>query len=350
MASFSEYRAGQRRSQAESNGDEVQNHIPEIADVTEIAAKYGGPPKTIRTGTQMKQNQTANSKFSDHALVLRRRVKPERPELEPQKTLEIWSPKLQEWFRCVAVKCTAVNLFQNPIQIEDPFAEIYHYREAVAQAIHSENTPEDLKVEIKLLQAFQAQFMSLSIKGVSEVTAKQCITFEWLWALFPPGETVILQNQRAESTSVYMCAVVESYTTIKFRDGPTFWKLTVVHFGFDGSEFGKVRREHVYESFSTITEIQSLPVYPLSYHRNAKDMQEKLIERGRTYVYLCEQSGKSSSNGTHWEYEGPIWTSICTTDPNREYSPNAKKEDKSGGFYNIPDTYVSLSRLKVDKY
>ncbi|RSL98257.1 hypothetical protein CEP52_010449 [Fusarium oligoseptatum] len=140
---------------------------------------------------------------------------------------------------------TTIRLSHDPIIIPEPFMEVYHCREKILQALKVEEN-NILKVELQLLVNFQDQYMTETIKTIDQFITNGYIEFEWLWAIFPPGELVVIENVSASDVPIQWCAVVKAFEFRTLDSGVQVWTLTVIHTGFNGLRLGKNRnRAHV---------------------------------------------------------------------------------------------------------
>jgi len=224
----------------------------------------------------------------------------------------------------------------DPIVINKPFKEVFWFRKQIDLAITDTHEP-DLKAELKLFKEFEREYMQTSITDITTFQNTGKISLEYLWALFRPGETIVLQNTRASWTPVSWCATVKSFEYVTAKGTVDGWKLVYWWTGFNGRKFGPIEGRETFGTFSGIVEISSLPAFPLGFHTDETRLKETLIRDGREYQRLCQESlpskdlEKFGRTGAHRRYAGPLWT------------PRQPPESRDGcQFYDVPSHEVCV--------
>ncbi|KAI9037414.1 ATP-binding protein [Aspergillus affinis] len=137
-----------------------------------------------------------------------------------------------------------------------------------------------LKVLLKYLDTDYAE----TKKTLYPLLEANMITFELLWALFKPNTiayTPTYGNQDEPRAFKIEYASKES----SFMKGQ-WYSVEGRYLEYDGKTFGMGTMAADVESFKGARKITSLGCYPLKYHREAEDVQAKLIERGKKFVAL----------------------------------------------------------------
>ncbi|EEU39964.1 uncharacterized protein NECHADRAFT_39190 [Fusarium vanettenii 77-13-4] len=227
----------------------------------------------------------------------------------PKLQLEIQSDTLRRGFALIAQNMTTIRLSHDPIIIPEPFMEVYHCRGKIQQALKAEES-DILRAELQLLVDFQDQYMKETIKTIDQFISNGYIEFEWLWAIFPPGELVVIENVSASDAPIQWCAIVKAFEFKTLDSGAQVWSLTLMHTGFNGLRLGKTETKLSFPAFSNNIGISRLPAYPLKYCKDEIWVQQEAIRRGRSYETYCLASSraKESPVGTPMWHAGPIWT------------------------------------------
>ncbi|MCJ1431655.1 hypothetical protein MMC27_001010 [Xylographa pallens] len=110
------------------------------------------------------------------------------------------------------------------------------------------------------------------------------ITFDLLWALFKSGEIAYCP---VYSTPDLPRAFKVEYATKEssFMKG-TWYEIEGKYLEYDGKSFGMGTMEVEVEAFKNARPINSLPCYPMRYHKDPEALRRTLIERGRKFVGL----------------------------------------------------------------
>ncbi|KAL2693469.1 hypothetical protein Neosp_000029 [[Neocosmospora] mangrovei] len=173
-------------------------------DVKEIT-QDGCILTVMKTEMTFKQERQRRGRFGEFSLLLRRTMD-NKSNVKPRLQLEIQSNTLRQEFAQMAENMTTIRLSHDPIVIPEPFIEVYHCREKIREALKFAKN-DILQAELQLLVNFQDQYMAEAIKTIDQFMASGSIEFEWLWAIFPPGELVVIENISASDAPIQWCAV-----------------------------------------------------------------------------------------------------------------------------------------------
>ncbi|MCJ1282180.1 hypothetical protein MMC26_001503 [Xylographa opegraphella] len=110
------------------------------------------------------------------------------------------------------------------------------------------------------------------------------ITFDLLWALFKSGEIAYCP---VYSTPDLPRAFKVEYATKEssFMKG-TWYEIEGKYLEYDGKSFGMGTMEVEVEAFKNARPINSLPCYPIKYHKDPETLRKTLVDRGRKFVGL----------------------------------------------------------------
>ncbi|RSL74178.1 hypothetical protein CEP53_000481 [Fusarium sp. AF-6] len=313
-ANFSAYSAILNKTKTSAGNDDGTNKPDadypfnqSFEDVKEIM-QDGYTLTVMKTQMTFRQEHERRGRFSEYSLLLRRKMDV-KSNARPKLQLEIQSDTLRRGFALIAQKMTTIRLSHDPIIIPEPFMEVYHCREKIQQALNVEEN-NILKAELQLLVNFQDQYMTETIKTIDQFITNGYIEFEWLWAIFPPGELVVIENVSASDVPIQWCAVVKAFEFRTLDSGVQVWTLNVIHTGFNGLRLGKTETELTFPAFSNNIGITRLPAYPLKFCKDEIRVQQEAIRRGRDYEKYCLASSRSKEApiGTPMWHAGPVWT------------------------------------------
>ncbi|KAK1489733.1 AAA family ATPase [Colletotrichum cuscutae] len=262
----------------------------------------------MKNSSSFKRMGANKRKFGEYSLLLRQIVDT-KINFRPRTQLEIQSLSLRQAFATIAQNFTSIRRAQDPIIISEPYIEIYHCSKMIEDQF-TKSTDSNLKSELKLLLDFKETYMRDTINTIKGIESDRRIEYEWLWAIFPPGELVIIENNSATTAPIYWCTVLKTFEFQKNEAGMPTWCITVRHTGYNGVKFGSAETKYIFSAFSDNMPVNHLPAYPLRFCDSQEIVRENAICRGNLYEAYCLASSKSSGNsmGTPKWHNGPIWT------------------------------------------
>ncbi|KLU90668.1 hypothetical protein MAPG_10520 [Magnaporthiopsis poae ATCC 64411] len=310
-------------------------------DVTEHWLSPNEPGECVPTG-QISNTAVSRRRYGENSLLLRRIIVPQK---QPKLQLEIQSTSLQKAFRAITGDLASLNVNANPIVIQAPYYELYHFREELKAAFDATKL-EGLKKELQLFFDFEDEHMSraLNLREIEDhlQPPRPTIQFEHLWALFKPHELILLQTVTPASSTVQSCGVLEKYWIDQGTDGLA-WFIQVRHMDFDGERFGVVQETFKFPAFNGVLDVDSLPAYPLSFCTDQHGVRKALAETSKTYIELCKgvpaSPSKTRTKGCLRDYHGPAWVQ----------RPDSRYGDRKNGMrlFDPPEDMIS-GRVLVD--
>ena len=308
-----------------------------LCDITQYWLSDNEPGDCALTGQIASSRASTQRRFGDNSLLLRRNVYSYTTDRKPELQLEIQSDHLQRIFRQVAPHLRTTNVHANPIIIKAPYHELYHFRNEVADAGPSPDSPlsaeaKGCQADLDVLQKFVDETLGQAIAEIEALKSSRKTSMEYLWAIFKPGELVLLRRQGSDGQLETCCGILQSYYTKKDEAGNPIWCLKVQNLAFENGCFGVVEQEHQFELISGQVDILTLPAYPLEYCTDPEGIKSDLARRGRVFIGLC-QSTKGDGVPIHMAYEGPVWI-------------QRKRWERSGcEFFDSPERMVRQSNL-----
>ncbi|KAJ4287702.1 hypothetical protein N0V90_012405 [Kalmusia sp. IMI 367209] len=158
----------------------------------------------------------------------------------------------------------------------------------------------DRHIEV-LLQYLQQQ-STINFPHVRKNWSKSIPTtnFKTLWILFKPGSEVYVRERG--QLNAYIIERVEGISR-SYEDQPQPYKIVMWNIDFDGERLGRSVKEIQIPVFDDDREIASLPVFPVRFYQDnseGKPLQEKLIERGKTFVQAVTRPTYRDFTGTNF--------------------------------------------------
>lgn len=151
----------------------------------------------------------------------------------------------------------------------------------------------DLEVAIHFVLVEHARTFA-DIRELGAAASGPCITFDTLWAIFPPSMLVYTRHVQTEQDMVLRTRVFDIERT---QEG-VFAIVMSYCVSNDGNSFGLAGRVHRIPAFEGTMRIQDLPIFPLHYHDRQGGIRRHAIERGKRFANLGEKYyGETSGPG-----------------------------------------------------
>ena len=112
------------------------------------------------------------------------------------------------------------------------------------------------------------------------------ITFELIWALFPPNEVIFAPHHGHLYQDQALCLSTTSYE--KRQNGSRFFNVCGKIISHDGRRFGWGILAIEIDEYEGARKITSLPVHPLHFQPDMESMKRQLIARGRRYIQIIQ--------------------------------------------------------------
>lgn len=135
---------------------------------------------------------------------------------------------------------------------------------------------------LDLLTSFLQQYFTSIIITLPTLLEKAEITFDLLWALFPPNTLVYTTCHYSEEPK---CLIFDFGEERILKKGK-FYVIQCRYLDFNGKVLGQVMSNLLIPEYRGAKPISSLEVYPLEYHTEKAKVQSELVDRGRRFVSL----------------------------------------------------------------
>jgi hypothetical protein len=313
-----------------------QGYNGRLCDITQLWQSESEPGECFLTGQTAASRSLTKTRFGNNSFLVRRNVFSYSTDKKTEVQLEIQSETLQDIIGEVAPHLrSTVNLEARPIIIKAPYHELYHFRDEIAAANLSSgafSAKQDLvKIELETLQKFIVEIFGRMIPEIEAFKSCRKISMEYLWAIFKPGEPVLLRRQDPSGELETCCGILQSYFDDKRSDGSMIWCLRIRYMSLEGGRFGVVERQYEFDVFLGQMDISTLPAYPLKYCTHPERTKIDLARRGKVFIDLC-RNGPAIGAPTHKTYNGPVWIH------RKDWEPDGCK------FFDSPERTVSHAR------
>ncbi|GKZ86753.1 hypothetical protein AnigIFM56816_002352 [Aspergillus niger] len=246
-------------------------------------------------------------RFSKTAMVVRRVIS--KQGMVSHVEIDIRSPPLQALFRDIFEDVEGLELNKSP-----PMAspEVFFWAAPDLMRIkeeekQKENPNQQLINDIGTALQFVEEDFGAQISSLKSLMSENQITWDLLWAIFPPREVIISPRFGLMSEEQAFNLKMSSYQSRP--NGQQYFSASADVIKHDGQDFGKATME---------LEIDK-------YHDEESAVRERLIARGRKFVALLEQPA-------------------C-----RDYTAaNGVKEYERANGDSVPEKFNALGRVMVD--
>ena len=181
---------------------------------------------------------------------------------------------------------------------------LYHYLAQLETSRENSGVvTEEAKPHLDLLIRYLHTYFESILRTLPRLLKHGEITYDLLWALFPPMTTVYSVCDDSEQER---CTVLDSIQEMETMSKEKYFHLSTYFIDYNGTKFGKVFQGLKIPEFTGVKRIQSLDAFPLIYHEKVAEVKLALINRGRRYVSLpavhhCSYSGLAHVKRPHPE-------------------------------------------------
>jgi hypothetical protein len=181
---------------------------------------------------------------------------------------------------------------------------LFHAREGLASRVKAEEakeTPNKAVVdELGVALQYITQDYASTQASLDSLSEHDEISFDLIWALFPPNTTVYTKNNLLREDQVCKLQKGE-YGSLP--SGGRFFELNLRYISHDGDKLGWAEQTMHISSFEGAKKVCNLNVVPLSKLPTKDVLCAELKKRGKRYLELLD-----APNGTYQEYTGAAVT------------------------------------------
>ena len=146
---------------------------------------------------------------------------------------------------------------------------------------------DDLVDDLKVLLRFIVEDYEMLNQSVQSLISAGEITWDLLWALFPPN---VLVYHYHELTGPHQILRFRTMKKEKRLTEPPQWVFSCDIIADDGEKFGVAKEpiELAVPEFKGAWSIEDMLLFPLSRHKDAEKLRSEALERGKRYVAIKE--------------------------------------------------------------
>jgi hypothetical protein len=177
---------------------------------------------------------------------------------------------------------------------------LFHAREGLASRVKAEEAKETpnkaLVDELGVALQYIAQDYASTQASLASLSEHEEVTFDLLWALFPPNTTVYTKNNLLREHQV--CKLQKGEYG-RLPSGARYFELDLRYISHDGEKLGWAEKTLQIGSFDGAKKVYNLNVIPLDKLPAKGAVCAELKRRGKRYLELLD-----APNGTYQEYIG----------------------------------------------
>ncbi|KAI9644987.1 hypothetical protein NHQ30_007022 [Ciborinia camelliae] len=227
-----------------------------------------------------------------HAFILRKIIADQDQDEENESEIEITSEDLWKLLKQLLGHWPGHTFDGSPVVLFSPYEPFVLYWDDLQAAAEKETEDatdkqarDDLKLLLDTISSGSGDAkLDKYFKSRKSNMDQKIVTYETLWTIFPPGTLVYGRFFLGEDQVL----LVFETTRLWPRDSHHgYWKLIAWTYDWDGKMFRRSPVELFIESFEGQKAISSLTFFPLQFHEDCKDVEKRLIERGRKFRNAC---------------------------------------------------------------
>lgn len=177
---------------------------------------------------------------------------------------------------------------------------LFHARDGLAERVKAEEAKEApnkiLIDEVGVALQYIAQDYATTQANLSSLAEHDEITFDLLWALFPPNTTVYTKSNLLREHQICKLQKGE-YGSLP--SGARYYGLDLRYISHDGEKLGWAEKTLQIGSFAGAMKVHNLTVVPLERLPTRDAVCAEVKKRGKRYMELLE-----APRGTYQEYTG----------------------------------------------
>lgn len=190
-------------------------------------------------------------------------------------SIEIQSNRLKAFLDTIFEDYRGWNSDTEPYTFRPPFWKFFHRWETLKLG-YAQQPDKSARDEVKMLIDILLPFMTPQRTALEEIERTEAISFSQLWLIFPPGELVVTPIKG----NMCVCRLCELDTAGKYLT------LTMEQIDWNGRYCGFKYTQANLLDYSELKPVSKLRTYPLRFASNKKEIQTKLLARGRQFAAL----------------------------------------------------------------
>jgi hypothetical protein len=121
-----------------------------------------------------------------------------------------------------------------------------------------------------------------SVNSLQSLLSKGEITFDLLWAIFPPSELIIAMEHGVLRQPQALNILTAEYGS--HQNGQQFFSATGKIITHDGQDFGRGSFVPTIQGFEGSRKLTTLAFFPIRFHPDEDKLRQRLIARGKKYM------------------------------------------------------------------
>ncbi|KAF8521951.1 P-loop containing nucleoside triphosphate hydrolase protein [Hysterangium stoloniferum] len=219
-----------------------------------------------------------------HVLVVRRIINYKGQHQGTE--VDIKSPVLCEVLQEINKGVEGLKLNRSP-PTADPNLFFYSHEGLKAryeEEISKEQPNETIVSDISVALQFVEEDHGGNIADFGRLVSHGEITYDLLWALFPPNTVAYHYHEMTEQD---LLVIVRSVEYQKRPDDTLYLEVAADSICDDGKMFGMAKdMSHDIDIFSGSRKIQDLTIFPVKYHPKADEIKKHAMSRGKKFVKM----------------------------------------------------------------
>ena len=220
------------------------------------------------------RNVEKSKEMRKKAFIVRRQRDPPKPTLELH-SIVVHSPLLRRILDRTFTDYEGISTKLKKLQFDAPLHEFYYRWHRLVQQGEAEEDAE-AKKHFELFHDVIGKEILPHIDKMQDYTTHGVVTYDYLWAIFPPG--IDVYTFADEQDRIYQ-AVRSSYGDCSFN-------LECTYIDCDGEDFHSCTRQLEIQRFDGVVKIPDLDSFPVHLHPEAVPILERLQSRGEAFEKL----------------------------------------------------------------
>jgi hypothetical protein len=227
-------------------------------------------------------------------------------DVDPERMI-LLSPYIRNVFMEIVKFYPGVDFSLDSIEMVYPYPPLYHYFADMQNFVENDKSEDRNLEDFQVLEWYYNNHLKALYNEVGSFTGLSNVSFEYLWAIFRPGD-LVLTRDRLGLSQLHVLTIAElikkqrdNYQSLpRITEHELMVKAWSVVWSPSTHTFRRSLLVFVIPQFSGSRGITSLGVYPLRFEDTSaqKKIKEELIERGNTWKKLV------SKRPTCWHYKG----------------------------------------------
>ncbi|KAF2650991.1 P-loop containing nucleoside triphosphate hydrolase protein [Lophiostoma macrostomum CBS 122681] len=219
-----------------------------------------------------------------------------------------------------ALKNTLVEIFQGieglKLNEEPPITSpelLFHAQASLQDRMKSETAnpkgDQGLIDHLSVASQYISEDHGSTLQSLASLTSHDEITFNLLWALFPPGAAIYTKENILREDQLMKQVAIGEY--LSRSSGARYFQLKLRLLSHDGQKMGWVDTEIEIDDFEGAKKVHNLKCFPLGHHPDRDNIRTRLLQRGKRYLELLQ--------ATYQEYSGAAITEDREVNVGGEY-------------------------------